>query len=207
MVDDINKILDECIGRIKGGESMESCLLDYPDSSQQLKPLLLTALRSEKADTFGPGMETYREIQERFNGLGGNLWVAPLFLAISLGGGYVLWYWWLSVEKWFDYLVWGLMVLGIGFCAIFGTWSLARIMMDIRSGQTTLTGRVNRKWDTTASSQESRWKSFNIDVNGHVFDVSQRLFNWLSQDDELVVHYWPRTNKIAKVEKNISESP
>ena len=67
MADDLNKILDECIDRIISGESIESCLLDYPGSSEQLKPLLQAALQSKKAYTFVPGEETKLAAKRRFN--------------------------------------------------------------------------------------------------------------------------------------------
>ena len=67
MADDLNKILDECIDRIISGESIESCLLDYPGSSEQLKPLLQAALQSKKAYTFVPGEETKMVAKRRFN--------------------------------------------------------------------------------------------------------------------------------------------
>ena len=67
MVNDFNKILDECIDRINSGESIESCLLDYPGSSEQLKPLLMAALQTKKACTFVPGEETKLTAKRRFN--------------------------------------------------------------------------------------------------------------------------------------------
>ena len=48
MVDDFNKILDECIDRINDGESIESCLTDNSEYSKQLKPLLLATLQAKK---------------------------------------------------------------------------------------------------------------------------------------------------------------
>jgi hypothetical protein len=67
MADNLNKILDECIDRINSGESIESCLLDYPDSSEQLKPLLQAALQSKKAYTFVPRVEAKMAAKRRFN--------------------------------------------------------------------------------------------------------------------------------------------
>ena len=67
MVNDFNKILDECIDRINSGESIESCLLDYPGSSEQLKPLLMAALQTKKACTFVPGEETKLAAKRRFD--------------------------------------------------------------------------------------------------------------------------------------------
>jgi uncharacterized secreted protein with C-terminal beta-propeller domain len=43
MRDDIEKILDECIDRMNGGESLEDCLASYPDRAEELRPLLLAA--------------------------------------------------------------------------------------------------------------------------------------------------------------------
>ena len=67
MADDLNKILDECIDRINSGEGIESCLLDYPGSSEQLKPLLQAALQSKKAYAFVPREETKLAAKRRFN--------------------------------------------------------------------------------------------------------------------------------------------
>ena len=43
MREDIEKILDECIDRMNGGESPEDCLASYPDRAEELRPLLLAA--------------------------------------------------------------------------------------------------------------------------------------------------------------------
>ena len=43
MRDDIEKILDECIDRMNGGESLEDCLASYPEHVEELRPLLLAA--------------------------------------------------------------------------------------------------------------------------------------------------------------------
>ncbi len=67
MADNLNKILDECIDRINSGESIESCLLDYPGSAKQLKPLLQTALRSKKAYTYMPREDAKMAAKRRFN--------------------------------------------------------------------------------------------------------------------------------------------
>ncbi len=36
-------ILDECLERIEKGESIETCLSEYPDMRRELEPLLSTA--------------------------------------------------------------------------------------------------------------------------------------------------------------------
>ena len=67
MADDPNKVLDECIDRINSGESIESCLLDYPGYSEQLKPLLQAALRTKEAYTFVPREKAKMAAKRRFN--------------------------------------------------------------------------------------------------------------------------------------------
>jgi inhibitor of cysteine peptidase len=50
MRDDIEKILDECIDRMNGGESLEDCLAGYPEHAAELRPLLLAARGIRDAD-------------------------------------------------------------------------------------------------------------------------------------------------------------
>lgn len=44
MARDFETLLDECLGRVLSGESLEQCLARYPQEAAQLKPLLETAL-------------------------------------------------------------------------------------------------------------------------------------------------------------------
>ncbi|MDP2951690.1 MAG: DUF5667 domain-containing protein [Chloroflexota bacterium] len=44
MARDLETQLDECLGRVLSGESLEQCLARYPQEAAQLKPLLETAL-------------------------------------------------------------------------------------------------------------------------------------------------------------------
>jgi hypothetical protein len=67
MTDNFDKILDECIDRINSGESIESCLSDYHDYSEKLKPLLLAMLQTKKIYTFVPREEAKIAAKHRFN--------------------------------------------------------------------------------------------------------------------------------------------
>jgi hypothetical protein len=67
MIDNFDKILDQCIDRINNGESVESCLADYPSYSKKLEPLLMAVLQSKKAYTFVPREETKLEASRSFN--------------------------------------------------------------------------------------------------------------------------------------------
>lgn len=50
MREDVEKILDECIDRMSGGESLEACLASYPEHAGELRPLLLAARGIRDAD-------------------------------------------------------------------------------------------------------------------------------------------------------------
>jgi hypothetical protein len=65
--DDFEKILDDCVDRMNRGESLDSCLVDYPDFAGQLKPLLQAMLASKEAYSYTPSPGVKRAHRERFN--------------------------------------------------------------------------------------------------------------------------------------------
>jgi hypothetical protein len=67
MINDFDKILDECIDRINHGEGIDSILADYPDHAAQLRPLLQATLTAREAYSFVPSPGTKRAARERFN--------------------------------------------------------------------------------------------------------------------------------------------
>lgn len=67
MTDNFEKILDDCIDRINQGESLDSCLADYPDYAEQLLPSLQAMLRTKEAYSFVPSSNKKRVNKERFN--------------------------------------------------------------------------------------------------------------------------------------------
>ncbi|UCG54357.1 MAG: DUF4382 domain-containing protein, partial [Dehalococcoidia bacterium] len=67
MTVDLNKILDECIDRINNGDSIESCLADYPSYSEQLEPLLLAILKTKKVYKYVPNKEVKTAAKLRFD--------------------------------------------------------------------------------------------------------------------------------------------
>jgi hypothetical protein len=67
MTVDLNKILDECIDRINNGDSIESCLADYPSYSEQLEPLLLAILKTKKVYKYMPNKEAKTAAKIRFD--------------------------------------------------------------------------------------------------------------------------------------------
>ena len=67
MVNNFDKILDECIDRINQGESLEVCLADYPEYVEQLEPLLRAMLQMQGAYSFVPSASAKREARQHFN--------------------------------------------------------------------------------------------------------------------------------------------
>ena len=67
MSDNFDKTLDECINRINRGESLESCLADYPEYVEQLEPLLQAMLQTKEAYSFVPSANAKRIARQRFN--------------------------------------------------------------------------------------------------------------------------------------------
>lgn len=67
MIDNFDKILDECIDRLNRGLSVESCLADYPGYAEQLEPLLQAMLQTRKAYAFDPSESVKMEAKQRFD--------------------------------------------------------------------------------------------------------------------------------------------
>lgn len=66
MEDHFNKILDECIDRINRGEGIDSCLADYPDYTERLRPLLRAMVTAREAYSFMPSRSAKMASRERF---------------------------------------------------------------------------------------------------------------------------------------------
>ncbi len=67
MVNNFDRILDECIDRINRGEKREACLADYPEYAEQLEPLLRSMLHTKEAYSFTPSAGAKRVARQRFN--------------------------------------------------------------------------------------------------------------------------------------------
>ena len=66
MTEDLNLILDKCIDRLNRGETLESCLADYPEHKEELGLLLKAAGKAESAYSFIPSPEKKREARQKF---------------------------------------------------------------------------------------------------------------------------------------------
>jgi hypothetical protein len=66
-MNDFEKILDECINRINRGDSIDSCLADYPELARQLRPMLQALLSVKEAYSFVPSPGAKKAARERFN--------------------------------------------------------------------------------------------------------------------------------------------
>lgn len=67
MINDFDRILDECIDRLNRGEGLEACLADYPEHVERLGPLLQAMLQTTEAYSFKPSAGAKREARQRFN--------------------------------------------------------------------------------------------------------------------------------------------
>lgn len=66
MVNDFDRILDECIDRIGRGETVEACLSDHPEYSKQLDPLLKAMVQTKATYSFTPEADVKRMARQRF---------------------------------------------------------------------------------------------------------------------------------------------
>ena len=62
-----NNILDECLERLLGGDTIEQCLQSYPEQADELEPLLQTALAAKKAATIQPSAEFKARARYQFH--------------------------------------------------------------------------------------------------------------------------------------------
>ena len=67
MKNNLDRILDECIDRINRGESLETCLTDYPEYREELSPLLSTILDTKSTYFFTPPVRAKNFHRQRFN--------------------------------------------------------------------------------------------------------------------------------------------
>ncbi len=67
MVNNFDRILDECIDRINRGESLQACLADYPEHVKQLEPLLRAMLHTKETHSFVPSASAKRVARQHFN--------------------------------------------------------------------------------------------------------------------------------------------
>ena len=62
-----DRILDECIDRINGGDNLADCLSDYPAYSEELRPLLNAIYDVQKAHTFEPSVDARRAARQKLH--------------------------------------------------------------------------------------------------------------------------------------------
>ena len=60
MAKEFNIILDECIDRLNRGERLDSCLADYPEQAEELKPILLAMTQVQQTLAFTPSDSALR---------------------------------------------------------------------------------------------------------------------------------------------------
>jgi len=58
-------ILEDCLQRLRSGQSSEDCLADYPDHAEQLRPLLHVAAHIKTAPTPQPRLQAVQQGRKR----------------------------------------------------------------------------------------------------------------------------------------------
>lgn len=66
MTDDLNLILDKCIDRLNRGETVESCLADYPEHKTELESLLKSMGQTSSAYSFATSPDKKRAGRQKF---------------------------------------------------------------------------------------------------------------------------------------------
>jgi len=65
--EDFDRILDECIDRMNGGDSLVDCLSDYPAYSEKLRPLLQSTYDVQKTYAFAPSADGKRAARQKLH--------------------------------------------------------------------------------------------------------------------------------------------
>ncbi len=128
------------------------------------------------------------------------------YVALFLLGFSLPFYFGAFVAGWWFLIVPALLINGL-FVAIatrVGVWGIFR---DVFTRRTKLEGRVSRKWIKQTYTQPSSdypggtTRDYHIVVEGEEFTVSRRIYSWLSQGHEVVVHHWPHSKTVSRVDK------
>jgi hypothetical protein len=67
MKDRLDRIIDECIDRLNRGESLDSCLKDFPEYREALEPVLSAMLKTKATYSFSPSEKARNLHRQRFN--------------------------------------------------------------------------------------------------------------------------------------------
>ena len=116
-------------------------------------------------------------------------------------------------------LLGGLLILGgLAILWFFVTTS----WLDLLNKRIAVAGRIYRKWTVTTPSYSSQViassalrpgyrtvpstiSTYHIAIQEQEFEVSERIYNWLAEGDDVLVSYWPRSKVVSRVDKE-SES-
>jgi len=155
----------------------------------------------------GRKIERIREMQNYLGVL--NIYILTflrifLFILLPIIGGWCGWSLWSKGGS--GYLVAVILWLASGLLLFCSKEVVPAYVRDVFGGRTTLTGSVAGKGVTEETGLvlygvNIKRKVFRIRVHGFVFTVSRRLYDWLSEGDEVAIHYWPHSERVSKVER------
>ena len=93
-----------------------------------------------------------------------------------------------------------MLLIGIGGGLLFGWWALP-YWRDINRGPSEVTGTVTKHspgvggWNTTV------YRTFDISVADKKFGVSEAIYDWLRDGEEVVAYYWQHSGALRQVNK------
>ncbi len=109
-------------------------------------------------------------------------------------------------------------ILALGGLAILWFFA-ATAWLDLLDRRIKLTGRIYKKWTVTTPSYSSQViassalsrpgyrnapstiSTYHIAILDQELEVSERVHNWLSEGDNVIVSYWPRSKVVSRVDK------
>ena len=99
---------------------------------------------------------------------------------------------------------WSLLSLLLFLCGVplvLSLWDVAETVLDPLGGSVELVGTVTGKWVRSEVTEDGVYYRYNIQVEGRGFGVDERVYNWVKEDEEIIVTFWPRTKVVAEVSK------
>lgn len=134
------------------------------------------------------------------------IWTAAwCFTGIGLGT------WWKIIPLGWEIWSWAVPLI-VCLCAP-SIWALLSVIgdhrEDLRVGQTELTGKVGGKKIKRGYIIDIPLDiltflllpAYCIQVNGELFSVTKKVFNWLQRGQQIRIHCWPNTRIVSQVDR------
>ena len=101
--------------------------------------------------------------------------------------------------------LWWLLLLGP--FSLWFLWLATEKIRDRVEGITELAGTVTGKWmEVSENEGVAVFYRYIIQAQVHEFSVDERIYNWVSEGEEVALTFWPRTKGVVEVRKLGSET-